>query len=425
MNPKQILVLIWVLVNAICPLQAQDFIPLNSTLPSLNHTLNRFTAPGDSLDMLGFFKKFDQLTASGKGKMNVVQIGGSHVQADMWTGRVRQHFNTFLNQKEVERGFMFPYKAVKTNGSIQFDVFYNSVWNGLRNVKLNEPEEMGAMGWSAQATDSGQYIHIKFKEDDYASYVFDHLRIFHKTGAESMSLSVEVDGVIYNLPPNEDCGCSELKLPKPVQEFTMKVHKLDSLQSEFVLYGFQTELHSPGLVYHSIGVNGASVPSYLHSLRFEHELAYIKPDLIVFTIGINDAFSSQFSKESFIENYNALIARIKALSPQTTFLFVSNTDSYKTVRRRQYMNKTGDVVRDAMRQLAREHHAMYWDLYSVMGGLGSIGTWKAYGYAQRDLIHLTKKGYDLAGDLFFSAFLHAYDWYLEHPVSQLSRSQYE
>ncbi len=69
----------------------------------------------------------------------------------------------------------------------------------------------------------------------------------------------------------------------------------------------------------------------------------------------------------------------------------------------------GKVVKNSMYRLAEMHGAAVWDLYSIMGGLGSIPKWRNSGLAQRDLIHLTGKGYRLVGDLFTDAFIRRYD----------------
>ena len=49
-----------------------------------------------------------------------------------------------------------------------------------------------------------------------------------------------------------------------------------------------------------------------------------------------------------------------------------------------------------------------------MGGLGAIKNWQLNGYAKKDKIHLTKKGYILMGDLMFEALIQEYDKHLQH-----------
>ena len=60
-------------------------------------------------------------------------------------------------------------------------------------------------------------------------------------------------------------------------DFQVKLSKTDSLQSKFVLYGFLFENDEPDIVYHAIGVNGASVPSYLRCEKLQEQLKILKP----------------------------------------------------------------------------------------------------------------------------------------------------
>ena len=73
-------------------------------------------------------------------------------------------------------------------------------------------------------------------------------------------------------------------------------------------------------------------------------------------------------------------------------------------------------ARQVMINLAKKHKGGMWDMYNVMGGLGSIKTWQKHGYAKSDKIHLTAEGYNLMGDLMFSAIIKKYDEYLQKQI---------
>jgi len=374
----------------------------------VRYDLNKIDFPGDSTPFYAFLGKYDKLIRTNTGNINIVHFGGSHVQADMWTSRIRQNFNGTVKYPLESRGIIFPYKAVKTNGSLQFDIEFNTRWEGLRNVKLTEPDAMGLMGWKATARDSGQYIDVTLKGDSATLFCFDKLRIFHEYGGFYFPFTVEICDSVYTPVYIDSCKCSEIIPAEINNHFRITVHRTDTLQQEFVLYGIQTLFSDPGISYHSVGVNGASVPSYLNSKYLEDQIRYLNPDLIIFAIGINDSFDKTFSATDFEANYNELIRRIRSVCPDVAFLFITNTDSYRKVRRSFYKNLNGKVVRSSMYRLGGENNAAVWDLYSVMGGLSSISQWKRNGLAQRDLIHLTRAGYELAGDLFFEAIMERY-----------------
>ncbi|HRP60825.1 MAG TPA: hypothetical protein PK833_11175, partial [Vicingus sp.] len=104
-------------------------------------------------------------------------------------------------------------------------------------------------------------------------------------------------------------------------------------------------------------------------------------------------------------NYDLLVSKIKEANPNCEFLFVTNTDSYY---KKRYLNKRAFEVQTAMQNLAKKHKAGYWDLFTIMGGLGSIKTWEKNGLAQKDRVHFKTAGYELIGDLMFSALMKEY-----------------
>ena len=61
-----------------------------------------------------------------------------------------------------------------------------------------------------------------------------------------------------------------------------------------------------------------------------------------------------------------------------------------------------------MMQLAKEYDAALWDLYDIMGGLGSMQRWQNHSLANSDKIHFTHQGYILLGDMLFNALITDY-----------------
>ncbi|GAB1450119.1 hypothetical protein MASR2M47_01750 [Draconibacterium sp.] len=113
--------------------------------------------------------------------------------------------------------------------------------------------------------------------------------------------------------------------------------------------GLQANQHLNGFVYHSIGINGAQVPSFNRCYLFEKQLAVLKPDLVILGLGINDAYGKRFSQNDYEANYGELIASIRKAAPQTAIIFTTNNDSYLY---RRYVNKNGEKVEQSMLKMA-------------------------------------------------------------------------
>ena len=73
---------------------------------TINHLIN------DS-SLSGFYKKLDELQNGERDKVVVVHICDSHIQADYFSGTMRE----LLQRKfgNAGRGLVFPYRAAKTN----------------------------------------------------------------------------------------------------------------------------------------------------------------------------------------------------------------------------------------------------------------------------------------------------------------------
>ena len=145
-------------------------------------------------------------------------------------------------------------------------------------------------------------------------------------------------------------GHIKYQLSKAIDSLSFSIVKKENIDSKFSLFGFCFDNNKHGISYHSIGVNGASVPSYLRCINLEKQLDLALPDLVIFSIGINDAYENDFSKESYSKNYDSLIQRIYSVNPEAAILFTTNNDSYY---HRKYPNKRVFQAREVMFELTK------------------------------------------------------------------------
>ena len=172
----------------------------------------------------------------------------------------------------------------------------------------------------------------------------------------------------------------------------------------FAVTGIYLDNGLPGISYHSIGVNGATVSDYLVKCPYlTSDLQMIHPDLVIFGIGINDASGSNFDTVVFQRRYRQLVDSIRKVNPECAFVFVTNNDSFRRVHRKYEVNPNAELAREAFLRIGQATGGSVWDQFTVMGGLGSMDKWYASELAQRDRIHFTRKGYTLIGDMLSNA----------------------
>jgi lysophospholipase L1-like esterase len=400
-----------IFIVSLCRLSAQEFHVEVPTYKWIDYPSNNIRIPGnDSTRLNTFFQRLDSLYFYKSGRLNILHIGGSHVQADMFSNKVRRNLDRINGDFRPPRGYIFPFNVAKTNNPNNYTVHYNGKWKSARNVQKNREIPLGVGGIAVYTNDPDAEITIQLNADEFDKrWDFDELKLIGYTDGIIPSVRPVLkynDSIRIEAEHEPDSNIYLFSLPELTDSFTVCFLQEDLIPQTFVLEGFIPQKDEEGIVYHAIGVNGASVPSYLESENFEDELYLIAPDLVVFAIGINDASSRDFTEESFIANYSELIRKIQRVSPDCAFLFITNNDSFRKISRRKYtVNHNGLVAQKAFYRLAEQHQGGVWDLFSIMGGLNSMQQWEKAGLAKIDKVHFTQKGYSLIGDLFYNALI--------------------
>jgi len=363
----------------------------------------------DSSNYDTFFGKLDKLIFNGTGKVNVMQIGGSHIQADIWSDQLRKNFQTLAPSLNGGRGFLFPYRLAHTNNPYYYKCTSTGEWKGFRNSLLKQDTTWGVSGITAATMDSAATLKFYFRGENTPYYDFNSIKIFHNIEDTNYCIAL-ISDTCSSIIVNEEIGYTEFILDHYVDSFEFNIYRTDTIASAFNLYGISLDNDDPGVIYTSVGVNGASTKSYLRCDLFPQQLKAIKPDLVIFCIGINDAYDPNFCENCYENNYDKIVKWIQKVNPNCEFLFVTNNDSYY---KKRYPNKRVYGARDTMIRLANKHNSGMWDMFEVMGGLGSCVNWIKAGYAKKDKVHLTKDGYILIGDLMFSSIMKEYNKHLQ------------
>jgi lysophospholipase L1-like esterase len=353
-----------------------------------------------------FYDKLERLVRTGEGRINVVQIGGSHIQAGTFSGQIRARLQQMNGEMNAGWGFMFPYRIARTNSPFGYYIRYSGDWQSCRNVETRKSCTLGVGGISASTTSPKAELTILLEPENELDYSFNKIRVFYENNDSNYTVSVDSALLKTFVKTSE---YFDIELNTHVDSLNLVIQKKEGSEGRFTLYGISTESAPNGFLYHSIGVNGAHVPAFLRCDLFEEQLSLLKPDLVILGLGINDAYGRRFSQSDFESNYGLLISRIRKAAPETAIIFTTNNDSYLY---RRYVNKNGEKVQQSMLRMAEEYNAGVWNMYEVMGGLNSVVLWEKNNLVQRDKIHFTREGYLILGDLFFNALMQNFEQYV-------------
>ena len=180
-------------------------------------------------------------------------------------------------------------------------------------------------------------------------------------------------------------------------------------------YGFSLLNGSSGILYHSIGVNGAMFVHYTDS-NYVRQLALLNPSLLIISLGTNETFGRRFRRDEFTEQIQAFVRLVKQYIPRTTILLTTPPECFKRVyvnKKRTYVRNTNtELAAKAILQIAREEHLSCWDLLTITGGKNSCTKWRKENLLGRDRVHFTKEGYQEQGVLLYRALMTTYNQYL-------------
>ncbi len=352
-----------------------------------------------------FFQKMDALVFEGRQEINLVHMGGSHVQAGLLTDAIRYHLQSLAPGLEGERGFFFPFTLARTNNPPSYKVWTNHLasWSGQRCSVPTHIGPWGVSGVRAWTGDSTVEVKIHSTESPFQ---FTHVRVF--AAPSDSSYGVVFGGAPDTVWYNSALQACEARYVLPQDTVAFHLYRSHPDQSYFSLEGIQVMNADVGLRYHALGANGAATHSFLKCERFIAQLGAFPPDVLIFGLGINDAYKSpgRFDSAEFEANYDTLMQWARAVNPDCAFIFLTNNDSYYKGR----FNPHGEVVARCMMRLAVRNGAAIHDFYHLMGGARSMSYWIRQGWAAKDGIHMTRAGYALQADWLAHALS---SWYLE------------
>ena len=391
------LILSILLLGLVVPLGARR-VPYSPLVQAQYNVLQRPAGASPSFDL--FLRKLDTLVNTGGGNVRVLQVGGSHVQGGSFSNRLRQDFLSLRYGIDGGRGLVFPYSAAMTNTPSGYSSSFSGNWESFTCMKSPEVE-LGLTGIAMLARDTSARVVVDLLPREphllQQRYTFKRVDVLGEGEMEPVLLLQGKD----TLRGEALQGHYHFDLPY----YTDWVNLAFEGQGRFLLRGLYLDKPGNGITFSEAGINGASTLSWLRCTRWQEDLRLVNPDLVIFSIGINDIQGGDFDPDRFKARYRELIRQVHNVNPYCAILFTGINDSWYKGKR---VNEHTARAQEAFRDLARECTGVFWDWYQVMGGYGSMARWQEAGLAQNDKIHFTPAGYRLLADLLFDAFMDCY-----------------
>jgi lysophospholipase L1-like esterase len=328
----------------------------------------------DDNGVLDAFYRSLRRTANGeKGAVTrVVHYGDSPTTADLITGDIR----TILQARygNAGHGFILPGKpwawyqhtGVRVNGS------------GWQMVPASHFEVRdGFFGLGGVSFTGGPNAESKIVFEKVA---YNHFEIWFLRQKDGGTLTVTADGAeLAKIDTSGDDGRADFaELESAAPASTLELHVSGG---RVRLFGVTAENAKTGVVYDSIGLNGASVTVLSRMFNAAHwtsELQHRRPDLVIINYGTNEADFADFIEKQYEKELREAVRRVRAALPQASILIMSPMDRGKRVGSGaiETMPTIPRLV-EIQRRVARETGCGFFSTYQAMGGEGTIARWYA------------------------------------------------
>jgi lysophospholipase L1-like esterase len=355
-----------------------------------------------------FFNKLLKLENGDSCQVNIVHIGDSHIQADFLTREVRKNFQ--LRFGNSGRGLVFPLRVAGTNEPADYRSSSNIGWSVAKiNTQARTPEP-GISGISMLTQEDGGYFDITTFDHDDLNYSFSQVTLLH--AKDSLQFDCRISdspakfGYLMSALPAED-GDFQTQVPFLQPTNFVRVYSVptEGNQQSATINGVILQNEKPGILYHSIGINGAHFSDYNNSPLFYKQMRVLNPDLIIISLGTNEGANAKITEDEMLASVVAMVKNLKSVNPEAGILITTPADDYY---KKKYKNQYLETVQRALVKSAEIENIACWDLYSIAGGYGSCVEWRKAGMLQRDGVHFNKQGYTLQGLLLYNALIDSY-----------------
>lgn len=424
--------------------------------------------------LANIFEKLYVLEENQNRKVRIVHIGDSHIQADLFTAKIRARMQqTFGN---AGFGFTFPYSLAGTNNSSPIRFTGSGGFSASRNLYADASKPVGVSGISFEPKQTDFHIDMLVKD---SKFDFTKLRVISPNNRNIFEVAFAKKGYTtqekvavktpatssHKIKPGEVLGgiadkynisLKQLKAANGLKSDNIRDGKILKIPGGKSVTTYKT-ISTVKYVYEPIALENTPAFNFyasekpidkitivgnkntsdfaLNGLILENE----NPGVTYSSIGVNGAKSNDYNKfPLFFEQLPALEADLFVISlgtnesydKQDVATYFRNlkamidgikqkcpeasilvTTSPPSVLHRNHKNIYIEKYAEKIIEMAPTEKYAVWDLLDVFGGNKNINFNSRMGLMARDKVHYSNAGYEKQGELFFDAFIQSYELY--------------
>jgi len=330
----------------------------------------------------------------------VLHLGDSHIALDYMTDVPRARLAGLFGDAGRALPPGVPYRYYAPAG---YSVTMTGPWEVASSLQASTQGPFGIAGYRIVGTSPAAETTIERQAGGIATVEVDAMG-----GPRTGSLMLTIDGAaplrLSTRRPTP--GLVRLRVPAASAR---RVALNPAGDGEVTLLGWTLLTGKPGIRYDSYGITGVTldVVDRWDAATVDRQIETLAPDLVILGYGTNEGFNDGLGLRAYAVKLDALIARLKRLSPRASIVVLGSLDGARKAKP-GIPSSCGDgwttppkldALREVQRSVAEKRSVAYVDLSIVMDGRCGIDRWvnAEPPLAWPDHVHLRPEGARRAG----------------------------
>ncbi|SFQ54625.1 GDSL-type esterase/lipase family protein [Flavobacterium akiainvivens] len=363
-------------------------------------------------NLVEFYEKLLQLETTGQGNVRIAYFGDSMTDGDLIVKDLREELQSRFGGEGV--GFVnITSESAPSRSTLTHQ--YSNNWKTVSYLKVkNPPKPFGITGHVFFAKhDTVNPVWIKFKavNKPHISSLNNPTLFYGRSGNTKASLNVIIGNDTLTKKLNPTGLLNTMRLADNVKGFKADFIKADTIP----VYGFNFD-DGKGVHVDNFGTRGNSgLPNGTLNTAlmksFNDKLGY---DLVILHYGTNVLNYGKLNYSWYEKRMATVVNHLRECFPGVTILVVSTAD--KSTKYDTEMKTDSAVVPLALAQkrYAVQTQSAYVNLYTLMGGDGSMVKWveqEVPALANKDYTHFNMRGAKKVSGLIYSQINDGYETY--------------
>ena len=348
------------------------------------------------------------------GVVTILHYGDSPTTADLITGDVRAQMQTRFG--DAGRGYTLIAKPWAWYGHRGVEISDHG-WKIRTGVGLMR-EGIYGLGGAAFEGQAGAWSKFRLTESQQSAVDVEYLG---KPGGGKFAVEADDQQILEQSTDGETQTTGSVHVFLPVGT---KIVSIRPTTGTVTLFGADFRRGSNGLLYDSLGLNGATTTVLARVLQptlWRQELDRAAPALVIVNYGSNESSFGTWVHKGYAAELRLAIQRIRQAAPGVPILIMSPMDRGERsgLDDIRTMSTIPEIVA-IQRQVAAETHCAFFDTYDAMGSEDTMARWYVASprLVTADLLHPTPQGATIVASLFVEQLGLGYNrWKMQHGIA--------